>query len=64
MLNTLGHMAIMIVVIKLLTRTDMKLQFLGRPNSVIVTVPTAMSWGSVEGKGRDTLVDLSMRRLL
>jgi hypothetical protein len=46
------------VVIKLLIRTGIEIHFLGRPNSILVTIPTAMSWGSVEGKGRDTLVDL------
>jgi hypothetical protein len=57
-------MAIMVAVVKLLTRNGIKLQFLGRLSSVLVTVPTVMPWDSVEGKGRVTLVDLSMRGLL
>jgi hypothetical protein len=52
------------VVIKLLTRPGIELHFLGRPDSSLVTVPTKLSWGSVDGKGRDTSVDLSMRLLL
>jgi hypothetical protein len=52
------------VVIKLLTRPGLELHFLGRPDSSLVPQPTELSWGSVEGKGRDTLVNLSMRLLL
>jgi len=51
-------------VIKLLTRPGNELHFLGRPDISLVNVPTALSWGSVEGKGIDTLAHLSMRLLL
>lgn len=52
------------VVIKLLTRPGIELHLLGRPESSLDTVPTELSCGTVEGKGRDALVDLSMRLLL
>ena len=52
------------VVIKLLTRPGIELHFVGRPDSSLVTVPTAMSWDGVRGKCKETLVDLSMRLLL
>lgn len=52
------------VVLKLLTRQGTELHFLGCPDSNLVTVPTELSWGSVKVRGRETLVDLSMRSLL
>jgi hypothetical protein len=52
------------VVINFLTRSRIELYFLIRPDSSLVTVPTALSLGCAEGTGRDTSVALSVHLML
>lgn len=43
------------VVVNFLTRSGIELYFLVRPDSSLVTVPTALSWGGAEGMQAEIL---------